>query len=147
MQLMTQLQALQIRLIACPSGVAAVFIQLSLSADDNLLDGAWVGPVACSTDRQPVRAGPDRGYGPGAGGNHRACVDLRAGGQRKRARRDDRAGALVETIGPERTTLPSTAARYGSCLFVLPPVPLSPLVDLAYAWRQQTLTACQARRA
>ena len=112
-----------------------------MSADDCLLDGAWVGPVACTTRN-------DNLYG---------LVQITAVGQAPAGiiglvwifapEVNGSVGSRIETIGPERTTLPSTAARFSSGPFVLPPVPLSPLVDLVYAFRQQTLTACQARRA
>ena len=112
----------------------AVFIQLALGADDCWLDGAWVGPIACTVDDP---------YG---------LVQIAAVGQAPSGviglvwiyapEVNASIGARVETIGPQHVTVLSTAGRFGPGPIVLPPIPVAPLMDLTYAWHQQTLTAC-----
>ena len=89
--------------------------------------------------RRPLRSGPDRGRGqapPGVIG----LVWIYAPEVYASI------GARVETIGPQHVTLLSTAGRFGPGPIPLPPVPVAPLMDLTYAWHQQTLNHCEQKK-
>jgi len=126
---------MQVRINAGPSGIEAFFIELSVAAANCSLDGAWTGPIGCTTD-DPYGLVQIAGVGqsvPGVIGLVWIFVDDVSGVN---------IGARVETIGPQHVTLLSTAARFGPGPIVLPPVPVAPWMDLTYAWHQQTLYAC-----